>query len=215
MQNDGELPPPPYKLTDNEYSLLDETDLVFIDPMNTGYTRPVEGMKPKEWHGFKKDIELVGDFIRLYTTRANRWLSPKFLIGESYGTTRASGLAGYLQERHGMYLNGIMLVSVVLDFATLDFNIIMSPIMRSRQLRPRLVSRPACHTAVINMAGRKSPAGATTLTHVQSDMLMKANAISSKTFPQGHFGATSNAQTANQHISLLGDAANAVSPWTP
>lgn len=123
MKNDGELPPPPYKLTDNEFSLLDETDLVFIDPMNTGYTRPVEGMKPKEWHGFKKDIELVGDFIRLYTTRANRWLSPKFLIGESYGTTRASGLSGYLQERHGMYLNGLMLVSVVLDFTTLDFNV--------------------------------------------------------------------------------------------
>src|SRR4026208_2366816 len=122
MQNDGELPPPPYKLTDNEYSILDETDPGFIDPMNTGYTRPVEGMKPKEWHGFKKDIELVGDFIRLYTTRANRWLSPKFLIGESYGTTRASGLSGYLQERHGMYLNGLMLISAVLDFTTLSFN---------------------------------------------------------------------------------------------
>jgi len=123
MQNDGELPPPPYRLTDNEYSMLDETDLVFIDPMNTGYTRPVEGVKPKEWHGFKKDIELVGDFIRLYTTRYNRWLSPKFLIGESYGTTRAAGLSGYLQERHGMYLNGLMLISVVLDFSTVDFNV--------------------------------------------------------------------------------------------
>src|SRR5436190_16967670 len=105
MQNDGELPPPPYRLTDNEYSLLDETDLVFIDPMNTGYSRPVEGIKPREWHGFKKDIESVGDFIRLYATRYNRWLSPKFLIGESYGTTRDAGLSGYLQERHGMYLN--------------------------------------------------------------------------------------------------------------
>lgn len=123
MQNDGELPPPPYKLTDNEFSILDETDLVFIDPMNTGYSRPVEGVKPKEWHGFKKDIELVGDFIRLYTTRTNRWLSPKFLIGESYGTTRASGLSGYLQERHGMYLNGLMLISAVLDFTTIDFNV--------------------------------------------------------------------------------------------
>ena len=123
MQDDGNLPSPPYKLTDNEFSLLDETDLVFIDPMNTGYSRPVEGEKPKEWHGFKKDIESVGDFIRLYTTRNNRWLSPKFLIGESYGTTRASGLSGYLQDRFGMYLNGIMLVSVVLDFATVDFNI--------------------------------------------------------------------------------------------
>jgi carboxypeptidase C (cathepsin A) len=123
MQEDGNLPPPPYKLTDNEYSLLDETDLVFIDPMNTGYSRPVEGQKPKEWHGFKKDIESVGDFIRLYTTRNNRWLSPKFLIGESYGTTRASGLSGYLQDRFGMYLNGIMLVSVVLDFMTLHFDL--------------------------------------------------------------------------------------------
>jgi len=123
LKDDGELPPPPYQLTDNEYSILDETDLVFIDPMNTGYTRPVEGVAPKQWHGFKKDIELVGDFIRLYTTRNNRWLSPKFLIGESYGTTRSAGLSGYLQERHGMYLNGLMLISVVLDFTTLDFNI--------------------------------------------------------------------------------------------
>lgn len=123
MKNDGELPKPPYKLTDNEFSILDETDLVFIDPMNTGYSRPVAGEKPKEWHGFKKDIESVGDFIRLYSTRYNRWLSPKFLIGESYGTTRASGLSGYLQERHGMYLNGLMLVSAVLDFTTIDFNV--------------------------------------------------------------------------------------------
>jgi len=123
MKNDGELPKPPYQLTDNEYSLLDETDLVFIDPMNTGYSRPVAGEKPKEWHGFKKDIESVGDFIRLYATRNNRWLSPKFLIGESYGTTRASGLSGYLQERHGMYLNGLMLISAVLDFTTIDFNV--------------------------------------------------------------------------------------------
>ena len=123
LEEDGNLPKPPFQLVDNDYSLLDQTDLVFIDPMNTGYSRPVEGIKPKEWHGFKKDIQLVGDFIRLYTTRANRWLSPKFLIGESYGTTRAAGLSGYLQERHGMYLNGIMLISAVLDFTTLDFNI--------------------------------------------------------------------------------------------
>jgi carboxypeptidase C (cathepsin A) len=123
LKDDGELPKPPYRLTDNEFSILDQTDLVFIDPMNTGYSRPVTGEKPKEWHGFKKDIESVGDFIRLYTTRYNRWLSPKFLIGESYGTTRASGLSGYLQERHGMYLNGLMLISVVLDFTTLDFNL--------------------------------------------------------------------------------------------
>ncbi|MFH2104252.1 MAG: peptidase S10 [Chloroflexota bacterium] len=121
MDDDGNALPPPYRLVDNEYSLLDATDLVFVDPVSTGYSRPVEGQKAKDFHGFKKDIESVGDFIRLYTTRYRRWPSPKFLIGESYGTTRAAGLSGYLQERHGMYLNGIMLVSVVLDFSTLIF----------------------------------------------------------------------------------------------
>ncbi len=123
LKDDGELPPPPFKLTDNQYSILDETDLVFIDPMGTGYSRPVEGEKAKDWHGFKKDIESVGDFIRLYVTRYNRWLSPKFLAGESYGTTRAAGLSGYLQDRHGMYLNGLMLISAVLDFTTINFKL--------------------------------------------------------------------------------------------
>ncbi|HEX9387760.1 MAG TPA: hypothetical protein VF918_15665 [Anaerolineales bacterium] len=122
LTDEGELPPPPFKLTDNQYSLLDETDLVFIDPVSTGYSRAVDGQKPKDWHEFRKDIESVGDFIRLYTTRYNRWLSPKFLIGESYGTTRAAGLSGYLQERHGLYLNGLMLISAVLDFTTILFN---------------------------------------------------------------------------------------------
>jgi carboxypeptidase C (cathepsin A) len=122
LTDEGELPPPPFRLTDNQYSLLDETDLVFIDPVSTGYSRAVDGEKPKEWHEFRKDIESVGDFIRLYTTRYNRWLSPKFLIGESYGTTRAAGLSGYLQERHGLYLNGLMLISVVLDFMTILFH---------------------------------------------------------------------------------------------
>lgn len=121
MTDIGALPPPPYTLVDNEYSLLDESDLVFIDPVGTGYSRATTGEKAKEFHGFKKDVESVGDFIRLYSTRYGRWLSPKFLIGESYGTTRAAGLSGYLQDRHGMYLNGIMLISSVLDFATLDF----------------------------------------------------------------------------------------------
>jgi carboxypeptidase C (cathepsin A) len=123
LEFDGNLPKPPFQLVDNEFSILDETDLVFIDPISTGYSRPVEGEKPKDWHGFKKDIESVGDFIRLYTTRYGRWLSPKFLAGESYGTTRAAGLSGYLQERHGMYLNGLMLISAVLDFTTIDFQV--------------------------------------------------------------------------------------------
>jgi len=121
MEEDGHQMQPPYKLVDNEYSLLDKTDLVFIDPVSTGYSRAVPGEKPQEFHGFKKDIETVGNFIRLYATRYKRWTSPKFLIGESYGTTRAAGLSGYLSDRHGMYLNGVMLISVVLDFMTIRF----------------------------------------------------------------------------------------------
>jgi carboxypeptidase C (cathepsin A) len=121
MGDEGEMLPPPFELVDNEYSLLDLTDLVFIDPVTTGYSRTVPGESPKQFHDFQKDIQSVGDFIRLYTSRYQRWTSPKFLIGESYGTTRAAGLAGYLGERHGMYLNGIMLVSSILDFQTARF----------------------------------------------------------------------------------------------
>jgi len=121
MEDAGKATQPPFRLTDNEFTLLDETDLVFVDPVSTGFSRPVAGEKAKEFHNFKKDIESVGDFIRLWCTRNRRWPSPKLLIGESYGTTRAAGLSGYLQERHGMYLNGIMLVSSVLDFQTLEF----------------------------------------------------------------------------------------------
>ena len=122
LDDDGFAYPPPYRLVDNAYSLLDQTDLVFIDPVSTGYSRAVTGEKPKQFHGYKKDIESVGDFIRLYTTRYQRWTSPKFLIGESYGTTRAAGLSGYLQDRHGMYLNGIMLISSILNFQTAYFH---------------------------------------------------------------------------------------------
>jgi carboxypeptidase C (cathepsin A) len=121
MTEEGEAPPPPYHLVDNDYSLLDVSDLVFIDPVTTGYSRAVVGEKPKQFHDFKQDIETVGEFIRLYTTRYNRWTSPKFLIGESYGTTRAAGLSAHLQDRHGLYLNGLMLVSAILNFQTAHF----------------------------------------------------------------------------------------------
>ncbi len=123
MDDVGNPLPPPYRLGENEYSLLDVTDLVFIDPVSTGFSRVLPGEKAKEFHGFKKDIESVGDFIHLYASRYRRWSSPKFLIGESYGTTRASGLSGYLQDRHGMYLNGIMLISAVLNFQTIEFEV--------------------------------------------------------------------------------------------
>ncbi len=141
MDDIGNLPPPPYRLVDNAYSLLDTTDLVFIDPVLTGYSRAVVGEKAKEFLNFKKDIESVGDFIRLYTTRYQRWLSPKFLIGESYGTTRAAGLSGYLQDRHGMYLNGIMLVSSILDFGTDRFRI-PATICRTFSICPPTRPRP-------------------------------------------------------------------------
>ena len=118
---EGALPQPPYQLANNACSILDKTDLVFIDPVSTGFSRAVPGEEAKQFHGFKKDIESVGDFILLYLGRYKRWGSPKLLIGESYGTTRAGGLAGYLQERHGTYLNAIMLVSVVLNFQTIRF----------------------------------------------------------------------------------------------
>jgi len=117
----GQVAPPPYELVDNTETLLRYSDLVFIDPVSTGYSRAVEGEKPGEYHGFTRDLESVGEVIRLWTSRNGRWMSPKFLAGESYGTTRAAGLAAHLQERYGMYLNGVMLISSVLEFGTLDF----------------------------------------------------------------------------------------------
>jgi carboxypeptidase C (cathepsin A) len=122
MGDAGSLLPPPYKLVDNEFSLLDVTDLVFIDPVSTGFSRAVPGEAPKQFHGIQEDIESVGDFIRLYATRNKRWTSPKFLAGESYGTTRAAGLSGYLQQRYGMYMNGIILISSILNFQTAEFD---------------------------------------------------------------------------------------------
>ena len=123
MDDIGNALQPPYRLVDNEFSLLDKTDLVFIDPVSTGFSRAAAGEKSKQFHHFQKDIELVGEFIRLFTSREKRWTSPKYLIGESYGTTRAAGLAGSLQGRHGMNLNGIMLISSILNFQTARFTV--------------------------------------------------------------------------------------------
>src|SRR6185436_12322176 len=93
MKESGEPLPPPYQMVDNEYTLLDQTDVVLIDPVSTGYSRPTEGKEAKHFHGVHQDIEAVGEFARLYLTKHKRWPSPKFLCGESYGTTRAAGLA--------------------------------------------------------------------------------------------------------------------------
>jgi carboxypeptidase C (cathepsin A) len=122
LGDQGEAPTPPYRLVDNQDTLLDVTDLVFIDPVTTGFSRAAEGVDAKRFHGFEPDVESVGEFIRLYLTRFRRWESPKFLLGESYGTTRAAALAGYLQDRHGINLNGVILLSSVLNFEALRFD---------------------------------------------------------------------------------------------
>lgn len=121
MSQRDKLLSPPYKLADNEYSLLDMTDLVFIDPVGTGYSRVSEKQDPKEFYGVEGDIQSVGEFIRLYVTRYNRWLSPKFIAGESYGTVRGVLLASYLHDTYGMDINGLVLVSAVLNFQTFSF----------------------------------------------------------------------------------------------
>jgi carboxypeptidase C (cathepsin A) len=121
MSVDG-TPETPYHLIDNEYSLLDITDLVFIDPVSTGYSRTAPSVDPGKFHGVDEDIKSVGEFIRLYTTRNGRWTSPKFVAGESYGTTRATGLANHLYEETRMELNGIVLISAILDFQAYFFS---------------------------------------------------------------------------------------------
>ncbi|MDF1814407.1 MAG: peptidase S10 [Verrucomicrobiales bacterium] len=119
LTDEGMLPPPPFRLKDNAASILDVTDLVFIDPVSTGYSRAAKKEKVGEFHGFEGDLKSVSEAVRLYVHRNGRWLSPKYLIGESYGALRVSGLSLTLQKRYGMYLNGIVLVSGVLDFKTL------------------------------------------------------------------------------------------------
>lgn len=121
MTDEGETIPPPYQLVNNDYSWLDETDMVFIDPVSTGFSRAVEEKKADEFHGYTGDIESVGAFIRQYISEHKRWASPKFIIGESYGTTRASGLVDHLMNRYGMYMNGVILVSAITNFQTARF----------------------------------------------------------------------------------------------
>jgi carboxypeptidase C (cathepsin A) len=121
LPGDGTAPPaPPVRLTDNPLSILDVCDLVFIDPVSTGYSRAENGTKPGDFHGLNDDIDSVGDFIRRWVSEHERWASPKYLLGESYGGIRAAGLANHLQSRYGMSLNGVVLLSSLLDFATLQ-----------------------------------------------------------------------------------------------
>ena len=119
LMDNGDMPPPPFQLIDNEFTWLDQTDLVFIDPVGTGYSRAKTPEIAHQLNGVRGDIQSVGDFIRMYMTRNERWLSPLFIAGESYGTFRAAGLAGTLIEK-GVAVNGIVLISTVLNMGVLE-----------------------------------------------------------------------------------------------
>ncbi len=121
LQPDGFMPPAPYKVQDNAHTLLDKSDLVLIDAIGTGFSRAENNEMFKKYYGVKGDIEAFSEFIRLYISRNERWASPLYLFGESYGTTRSAGIAGYLSNR-GISFNGITLLSTVLNFETLEDN---------------------------------------------------------------------------------------------
>ena len=116
---DGVLPAAPYRVEDNPYTLLDKSDLVMVDAIGTGFSRAENMDTSKKFWGVKGDIEAFSEFIRMYLSRYERWSSPLFLLGESYGTTRAAGISGHLSEL-GINFNGITLLSMVLNFQTLE-----------------------------------------------------------------------------------------------
>ena len=121
LDSEGNVPEFPAPLTDNEYSILDLTDLVFIDPVTTGFSRALPENQVSDFIGYSNDIRSVSEFIRTYITRNKRWASPKYLAGESYGTARSVGVADFLSSQYGMDLNGIMLISTAIDYSTLRF----------------------------------------------------------------------------------------------
>jgi len=121
LQANGFMPAAPYRLEDNPDTLLDRSDIVMVDAMATGYSRAANAELTKKFLGVKGDVQAFGEFIRLYISRYDRWSSPLFLLGESYGTTRAAGIAGYLAD-HGIAFNGVTLLSMAVDFQTLEWN---------------------------------------------------------------------------------------------
>jgi carboxypeptidase C (cathepsin A) len=121
LQKEGFMPAAPYRFSDNASTLLDKSDLVLVDAIGTGFSRPTSASVGKKFWSVKGDLESFGEFVRLYITRNERWSSPLFLFGESYGTTRAAGVSGYLASK-GISFNGIVLLSTVLNFETLEFN---------------------------------------------------------------------------------------------
>jgi len=121
LPEDGTALPPATVLTDNPATWLPFTDLVFIDPVGSGYSRAAEGVDAQQFYEVVRDIDAAAAFVRRYLTRHDRWLSPKFIVGESYGTTRAAALVNRLQQANGINMNGVMLISSVLDFQTIAF----------------------------------------------------------------------------------------------
>ena len=122
VTNDASLTAPaPYKTVENTNSILDVTDLVMIDPVGTGLSHPIGKATVKDFWGVDQDIKSVSQFIKQYITGNDRWNSPKYLLGESYGTMRSAGVSDYLFESMGIQVNGVILVSSVLDFHTLTF----------------------------------------------------------------------------------------------
>lgn len=111
---------PPIKAQENPFSILDVADLVFIDPVSTGLSRSTDKDKAKDFHGVKEDLDSMADFLRLWVTNNKRWSSPKYILGESYGALRAAGLSDKVQQRYGMQLNGVILLSGLLDYRTLS-----------------------------------------------------------------------------------------------
>src|SRR5216683_3906249 len=120
--NADATPPAPYKLSENPHCLLDKTDLVFVDPVGTGFSHAVGKAQDKDFWGVDQDVKSLAQFVSLYVSRNDRWNSPKFLIGESYGTFRSAALGNYLQQHDGMDFNGIVLISSVLDLGTISFH---------------------------------------------------------------------------------------------
>jgi len=121
LQPNGFMPAAPYRIEDNPATLLDRSDLVMVDAMGTGFSRAANAELLKKFLGVRGDVQAFGEFIRLYISRYERWSSPLFLLGESYGTTRAAGISGYLAD-HGIAFNGVTLLSMAVDFQTLEWN---------------------------------------------------------------------------------------------
>jgi len=117
----GYTPPAPYQIVDNENTLLDVTDMVFIDPIGTGFSKPVGKGTGRDFWGLDEDARSLTQFVYQYISRNGRWNSPKYLIGESYGTTRSAVLVNRLQGQENIDFNGVVLMSSVLDFETLEF----------------------------------------------------------------------------------------------